>query len=307
MSGLVLSAGVLWMMAPPISDFFSIDGSVNNGSANNHTGDDDIPKLISNYWNLTNDESDIDEVDLLKILDPLVASTPNHSDRERLSHVFQSINKVRLGTGADTNKSDPESDDKVLRRLLNDGALNSYIRKLISINGAYDRFGQVANNIELVALKQLLPVLIIEKTAFNYRRLVRQLVSIDSIGPKGERLLDEEDPFFDFDDQYPNHYNRMVKFVPKSLSGASIDCTFFTEDDCIAAREITTYFRSIDYLDEQGLGFSSSDPRRKRLATNSTRLIARLLNDWKAFTNEKPDDPQPNQVTNGKLPVNEIP
>ena len=295
MSGFGLLAVAFWMMVQPISDLFSSYGSAKNDADNG-----DIPKLISNQWNLTNDEKIASEVDLLNLLDPLVAPTPKKSNRERLTHILQSINQVRLGNIAVTNKGELESDDKVLRRLLSDGALNSYVRKLISTDGTLDRFGQVVDNRWLAALRQLLPASADEKTAATYRQLARQLIGIAPIGPQGERLLDQKDPFFDFAENR-NDFDLMVRSVPKSLSDTPCDCTFFTQDDCIAAREITIYFKSIKFLNERGLGFPNSDPRQKRLNTNSSRPIARLLNDWQTFNN-----PQPNQAIDDKPPETDV-
>lgn len=302
MSVLGLLAVALWVVVPPISDLFPINGPVKNGADN-----DDILTLISKQWSLTSNKVLAGEDDLLNLLDPLVAPTPEKSNRERLTHVLKSVNQVRLGNSADINEGERESEDKVLRQLLSDGALNSYVRKLISEDDTFDRFGQVADNIELASLKQLLPTSADEKTAAIYRRLTRQLIGVAPIGPQGEKLLDEEDPFFDFANHSRNDFDRMVRSVPKSLSDAPSKCTFFTADDCNAAREIATYFKSIGYLDEHGLGFSESDPRRKRLNTNSARPIARLLNDWKAFTDGSLFDQQPNQNINEKLHVNGTP
>lgn len=302
MSGLGLMAVAMWMMVPPISEIFRGIGPTKNGTSN-----DDISTLITKEWNVTNDKIFEGEDDLLKLLDPLVAPTPTKPNRNRLTHVLRSINQVRLGNVQDTVIEEAESDDKLLRQLLRDQSLNSYVRKLISKDGIVDHFGQVVKSNDLADLKQLLPKTVDEKTATTFRRLAMQLIGKSPIGPEAKTLLDEEDPFFDFADQSRKAFDRMVRSVPKSLSDAPNECTFFAEDDCMAAREITTYFKSIGYLDDHGLGFPSSDPRSKRLVTNSYRPIARLLNDWKAFTLGKPNDPRPNQSTNNKPPVTEIP
>ena len=303
MSGIGLIAlALLWLMVPPLSDFFS-----NKGSAKNDGGNDDIPTLISKQWNLTKDKAFTGEDHLLKLVDPLVAPSPRKSNRDRLVHVLESVNQVRLGNIADSNKTEPESVDKALRTLLCDGALNSYICKLVSSDGTVDRFGQVADNIGLVALKQLLPASVDGETASNYRRLARQLRDVVPIGPQGKNLLDEVDPFFDFAEQWRNDFERMVQSFPKSLSDAPSDCTFFTEDDCIAAREVTSYFKSIGYL-ENGLGFPLDDPRRVRLVTNySSRPIVCVLNDWKAFTDENLTDPHQNQKHSRQSTMKETP
>lgn len=178
--------------------------------------------------------------------------------------------------------------------MLSNGALNSYIDKLISEDGAFDRFGQVADNIYLSDLKKLLPASAEATTAFTYRRLARQLIGVDPITPEGEKLLDKPRPFFDLAAEYKTNFDLMVQLVPKSLSDAPSDCTFFTEDDCLAAREITSYFTRIKYLDTNGLGFPQGDIRTERLKEYQGRVFGLLLTAWKAFKDGKPPDPQPN-------------
>ncbi|HBJ34552.1 MAG TPA: hypothetical protein DDZ51_07265 [Planctomycetaceae bacterium] len=242
-------------------------------------------------WNVTQSETFSDASDLLEALRPLVVrpvtdGIQTSSDEVELAALLNRINQIREGQPIETVDVKPK-----LTQLLDSVLLKTYVKKLYTVDGEYDRFGLVHDAPHVDSLKTLLPDTVDESTATTFRTLALQLIGVSAINETGTKLDKFENHFFDRADQqaYRRSYEAMIENIPPVFRNADPRCTFFTVDDCEAAKHIRVYFEDIQFLTGRKLGFKPSGPLSDRVIAfaesknAASHHFARLLVEWQAF------------------------
>lgn len=283
--------------------------------------DTKINSSAVNYegWNLTKSKEFSGEADLLKLLAPLVtpdAAKPasESSSQEQLADILAEINQLRLAQSSGDADNVAEPADARLQKLLADDALNAYVRKLIRDDGTFDSLGLVTNDANLESLRVLIPREMKDSSAVAFRRLAKRLTGGVAIGDSNNRIQQLENPFFDLAADHRDQFQVMIENIPREFKDVDSRCTFFTPDDCKAAEAIKRYFTVIGFLHGNSLGFTTDDPRNVRLNSYATSIdappsqqFARLLIQWKAFTEGSLRDAAAKQLTNDNPPVTNNP
>ena len=269
-------------------------------------------------WNLTNSSEFYGEADLVKLLAPLVASdgakpAPESSSQEQLADILAEINQLRLAKPDGAAKDEAEPADARLQRRLDDDALNAYVRKLIQGDGTFDSLGLVNDDAHLASLRILLPKVMKDSSAVAFRQFAKRLTGGVAIGDSNKRIQQLENPFFDIADGHRAEFQVMIENIPREFNDVDSRCTFFTSDDCKVAETISRYFTAMGFQHSNKLGFDADDPRNVKLTiyANSdeapSQQFARLLLEWKAFTEGKLPDVTQNQTTEDNPPVTNNP
>lgn len=250
-------------------------------------------------WNLTQKETFSGVPDLLAFLRPLIrpslspslgsSPVPKNddlgSDETELADLLYRINRVREEQPIEAEGSRPD-----LKTLLGSDQLKSYVKKLFPEGGEYDHFGIAKRSPGFEDLQRLLPPNANESTASMFRSLAYQLIGDQSIRGSDMKLSALKEPFSVLvnNENAPDYHESLLENIPKAFRNGDPGCTFFTSDDCEAAKHICNFFRGIEFLNDDKLGFESSE-QVDRLAieakssTAAPSYFSRLLLNWQEF------------------------
>lgn len=255
----------------------------------------DVPRQAADQafegWNLTQSKTFSGASDLLTILRPLIVRPISDkkeaiSDEAELAELLDRVNRFRLAQPLEDVNDGAGNVQPNLDKLLYDDALKSYVRNLFPNNGEYNCLALVRGDFTFLGV--LLPDKVDAATATTFRTLAHQLIGESAIDETGVKLTELINPFGGLAKDRRS-YDAMIDNISPAFRNADAGCTFFTADDCDAAKLIHTYFNDIEFLTGDTLGFEPINPRSDQLEADAvsknatSRYFARLLRDWQEF------------------------